>query len=105
MSARGLPTAKSYPALARFLDGYLHQDFKLEHRTARAATTAFLRDATDREVARVANDFDRFVAALASRPWDERRDALARLGGAWRPATVAELADIQAALRAAADRT
>ena len=105
MATRGLPTSKSYPALARFLDGYLHQDFKAEHRTARAATTAFIRDATDREVARVAKEFDRFMAAIASRPWDDRRDALARIGGAWRPATVAELDAIQAALRAAADRS
>lgn len=105
MPSRRLPSAKDYPALARFLDGYLHQDFKAEHRTARAATTAFIRDATDREVAQAANELDRFMDAIESRPWTGRRDAVARIGGAWRPATVAELAAIQAALRAAADRT
>ncbi|MEP6871530.1 MAG: contact-dependent growth inhibition system immunity protein [Anaerolineaceae bacterium] len=104
MPGRALPTAKQYPALARFLDGYLHQDFRLAHRTARAATTAFIRDATDHEVARVANEFDRFMEAIASHSWSERRDVLSRIGGAWRPATVPELAAIQAALRNAADR-
>ena len=104
MPPRGLPTAKQYPALARFLDGYLHQDFKLEHRTARAATTAFIRDATDREVASVASELDRFMEAVATHPWSERRDTVARVGGAWRPATIAELAAVQAALRTAADR-
>ena len=104
MPGRSRPAAGRYPALTRFLDGYLHQDFKLEHRTARAATTAFIRDATDPEVARVADEFDRFMEATASHPWSERRDGLSRLGGAWRPATVAELAAIQAAFRDAADR-
>lgn len=104
MPPRGLPTAKQYPALARFLDGYLHQDFKLEHRTARAATTAFIGDATAREVANVARELERFMEAVAKFPWSERRDAVARVGGAWRPATIAELAAVQAALRTAADR-
>lgn len=104
MPPRSLPSAKQYPALARFLDGYLHQDFKLEHRTARAAATAFIRDATDREVAGVADELDRFMEAVATHPWSERRDAVARVGGAWRPATVAELAAIQAALRSAGER-
>lgn len=103
MPGRALPTAKQYPALARFLDGYLHQDFRAEHRTARAAATAFVRDATDAEVRRVAFELDRFMAAIAERPWDERRDALSRVGGAWRPATVAELGAFHAALRRAAD--
>ncbi|MEO6396904.1 MAG: contact-dependent growth inhibition system immunity protein [Tepidiformaceae bacterium] len=103
MAAPSRPTARQYPALARFLDGYLHQDFRAEHRTARAAVTAFIRDATDAEVRRVALEFDRSMAAIADWPWDERRDALSRVGGAWRPATVAELAAIQAVLRRAAD--
>ena len=104
MPPRGLPTAKQYPALARFLDGYLHQDLKLEHRTARAATAAFIRDATAREVANVASELDRFMEAVATHPWSERRDTVARVGGAWRPASSAELAAVQAALRTAADR-
>ena len=104
MPPRGLPTAKQYPALARFLDGYLHQDFKLEHRTARAAITAFIGDATAREVANVASELDRFMEAVATHPWSERRDAVARVGGAWRPATIAELETIRAVLRAAAAR-
>lgn len=91
--------ATDYPALGRFLDGYLHQDFRTEHRTATAAATAFTRDASARELEDLIREFTRLREAITGTKPAEWQATIERIGGAWRPPTLAAVDRVIAALR------
>lgn len=94
-------TEQAYPALARFLDGYLHQDFRVVHNGLVGAAAAFVRDADVGEVAQVAKELGRLVATLEGEPVAMWRSAVAAVGGSWRPASAGEVRRLLEALEEA----
>ena len=86
--------------MAKFLDGYLHQDFRLEHRSPKAAAEAFAAAATRADVRAAADQLERFITSRAGRPKAEWQRALAAIGGAWRPASLESLNGVLEVLQA-----
>lgn len=80
-----------YPALAAFLDGYLHQEFRLVHGSARGAAQAFLHDAGPVQVNLVRAELQRLERSLDGEPLSTWRAALQELGGAWWPRSMREV--------------
>ena len=81
-----------YPALCDFLDGYLHQDFVVEHRTVAGAGAAFLRDANAAERKDLVRELRAFMTATAGLPIGRVGDLVTHeLGGSWLPASREEL--------------
>ncbi len=91
MSERGaaLDPAR-FPALRRFVRGYLHEDLAAEHGTAEAAARAFRADASPSERAEVVREWNALRAAVEPGGLVALREALAALGAAWRPRSLAE---------------
>lgn len=87
-----------FPHLAAFLAGYLHQDFVLDHQTPAGALKAFLNDAGPKDRTALAADWKAFRSAIEGAGWRETKEALAALGGAWRPDSRAALLALFAAL-------
>ena len=84
--------------LAVLLDGYLHQDFRVEYGGHEGAARAFVRDASDEERAAAASALKGFLAWAeeAERPlWQA---ALRAAGGAWRPRSLEPLREVLAIL-------
>ncbi|MCA9831167.1 MAG: hypothetical protein R3B97_04210 [Dehalococcoidia bacterium] len=77
--------------LRRLLDGYLHQDLRLEYGSAEAAAAAFARDATAAERAWARAALLRFAAWADGLDEDTWRPAWRAQGGAWRPEHAAEI--------------
>jgi len=73
--------AADYPALARFLDGYFHQDFRVEHGSA------------------VERELTRLRSAIDGTPAEEWRAIIERIGGSWRPASLASIDRVIAVMR------
>lgn len=97
------PSAADFPALARFLDGYLHQDFREEYGSAVGAAAAFTREAGFEERAAAAADLRavrRHMGGLAGDGW---RRVLPRVGGAWSPAALAQVDDVLDVLESSID--
>ena len=80
-----------FPALADFLSGYLHQDFRLAHELPVDAYRAYRMDASTREMAALLRESRTFLDLTAKQSWPMMRDAFAKLGGAWRPPSRAAL--------------
>ncbi len=97
MSVR--PLGRSYAALARFLDGYLHQDFRIEHRSAAGAARAFARVASEREQRDVVRQLRRFIDSADEKSPAEWQHALTGIGGAWRPDSLDDLRALLPILR------
>lgn len=91
--------AADYPALARFLDGYFHQDFRVEHGSAARAAAAFVQDASETERAAVERELTRLRSAIDGTPAEEWRAIIERIGGSWRPASLASIDRVIAVLR------
>ena len=89
---------EKYPGLARFLDGYLHQDFRDGYGSARAAAETFLDEATVPERRRIRAETRVLRRALEGRPLAEWRDALLEIGGAWWPQSMREVERVLAIL-------
>ena len=83
--------AAEFPALAEFLPGYLHEDFRSEYGSAAEALRAFCREASGEEVRALAAEWKRFRKMLVGKGLPEVQSALQTLGGAWRPQSEAEL--------------
>lgn len=98
MSAR-----RRYPALARFLDGYFHQDFAIEHGDPVGAARAFVRDASPAERASAARDLTRFIEIASGQLAGEWRSQLGGLGGAWHPRSLGVLRTVLAILNGSQD--
>ena len=83
--------AAQYPRLREFFSAYLHEDFQDEYGSAAGAATAFCVDASVEEVRETREEWTKLRTSLAGRPISELREALQKLGGAWRPRDENEL--------------
>lgn len=95
---------RGYAALARFLDGYLHQDFKAEHEDAAGAARAFARDAKPAEVAKVVAQLRAFRSWADDVKTETWRERLAALGGAYWPRSPVAFTELAEAMERAAAR-
>lgn len=89
----------AYPHLGRFLDRYLHRDFRALYETQNGAARVFRSEASADEVARVLAELEEFLAWAETVPTHAWQAALAELGGAWRPRTLGPLRALLGALR------
>ena len=90
-----------FPSLAGFLRGYLHEDFAEVHGSARDATAAFCRDATQDERRELAQELSALVKVAASlSPRDLRRFVTRDLGSRWEPASAEQLTELLEMIRA-----
>ncbi len=76
---------ESFPTLAQFVGGYLHQDFTLDYKTPGEALVAFLREASAAERAQFRAEAARFIKESTHLAWTDVRQAFESLGGAWSP--------------------
>jgi hypothetical protein len=83
-----------YPALLEFVPAYLHQDFGEEYGSAAEAVAAFLTDASEDEILRVKDEWQRLHQVLGDGSLREWQAALRRLGGAWQPQSVEEVQSV-----------
>ena len=77
--------APDYPQLRQFFEGYLHEDFVLEHRSPERALRAFESDASPAELRRFRAEAKRLLARVESEELDDIRELLAKLGSRWAP--------------------
>ena len=77
--------AAPYPRLRDFFSAYLHEDFQDEYGSAAGAATAFCTDGSINEVRETREEWAKLRQSLADWPIPELREALQKLGGAWRP--------------------
>jgi len=85
----------AFVALRAFFSGYLHQDFRDEYESAGAAASAFCREAAPDQLATVLREWSQWRKLLASASSEEIAVAIRRLGGAWQPASSADLDQIE----------
>jgi hypothetical protein len=85
------PSPRSFPALAAFLSGYLHEDFALDYRTPDGARRAFEKDASDKERRALRDETKRFRDLTKDWARNDRLAAFTGLGAAWLPASDGEL--------------
>ncbi len=90
----------SWSHLRSLLDGYLHQDFVVEHGSAVAAVRAALADARGADATAVSSEWRSFLNITSGMDVETRARVLRELaGGAWAPATAAEFEEVSAELR------
>lgn len=82
---KGEVPVPDFSGLALLLDGYFHQDFRIEHGDHESAARAFAREASAAERARATAALKRFLAWAETVPVDVWQEALTRAGGSWRP--------------------
>ncbi len=83
--------ASRFPELRRVFEGYLHEDFLLQHATAAAAIQAFHADASAAEQRRFRDEARRFLAATSALDFTQVQRLVARLGSRWTPDSREEL--------------
>ncbi len=83
--------ASRFPALRRVFEGYLHEDFLVEHGSAAAAVRAFTADASPSERRLFRDEARRFLAATSALEFGQVQRLVARLGSRWVPDSRAEL--------------
>ena len=81
------------------LDGYFHQDFRVEHGTHEAAARAFAGEASPAERAAAREALEAFIAWAEKVPRDRWQDALGAAGGSWRPRSLGPLREVLEQLR------
>lgn len=81
----------AYDRLGQFLDRYLHQDFRAEYVTHKAAARAFRANASPVEVAAVLEELETFLAWAETVPTHEWQAVWATLGGRWNPRSIGPL--------------
>ena len=86
-----------YPQLRQFFEGYLHEDFVQEHKSAEGALRAFEADASAAELRRFRAEAKRLLARVESEELDKIRELLATLGSAWAPRSRAAVVKLLAA--------
>lgn len=94
-----VPSPERFPHLRAFLDGYLHQDFTLDHKTPGAALRAFMSDASAQERDALRQDWRAFLNACDGVSWRDLRAAFSHLGGAWQPGSRSALLALFEALK------
>ena len=75
----------AFSELKRVFAGYLHEDFVIEHGSARGALHAFLADAAPAEVRRLRREARRLLDKAATLDDRALHDLVAQLGGRWTP--------------------
>ncbi|MPZ18724.1 MAG: hypothetical protein GEV06_12530 [Luteitalea sp.] len=84
-----------FPELTQVLQGYLHEDFGIEHGSAHEAIAAYRADASDEERARFNREVGRFLRMVHGARISAIRRILARdFRSAWAPRSVAELRSV-----------
>ncbi|MGH9158804.1 MAG: contact-dependent growth inhibition system immunity protein [Vicinamibacteraceae bacterium] len=82
----------AFPELTHAFQGYLHEDFSIEHGSAREAIAAYKAEASDEERARFGREAVRFVSMVRGTRISAVRRVLAReFRSAWSPRSMAEL--------------
>jgi hypothetical protein len=90
----------SWAHLRSLLDGYLHQDFTVEHGSAAEAVQAWLLGARREDAMEVSSEWRSFLNVTAGMDVESRARALRDLaGGAWAPADGHEFESVSALLR------
>ena len=96
MSLKG-PSGWSH--LRSVLDGYLHQDFVVEHGSASRAVEAWLAEARRGDAMAVSSEWRSFLNVTAGMDVETRARALREFaGGAWAPANVPEFEAVSTVL-------
>ncbi|MGB7219481.1 MAG: contact-dependent growth inhibition system immunity protein [Vicinamibacterales bacterium] len=91
-----------FAALASFLKGYLHEDFREVHGSVRAAAAAFCADANLDERRQLARELATLARIGANRPVRDLRRFITRdLGSRWEPASRSEISTLHDLIRAA----
>ncbi len=88
----------SFDGLALLLDGYLHEDFRTEFGDHEPAARAFASEASPEELVAASEALTAFVGWAESRDARDWQAALTRIGGAWRPRSLAPLHEVLAIL-------
>jgi hypothetical protein len=85
-------SAASFPALRRFLRGYLHEDWAEDYDSAAQAAQQFCEDADREEWQQVLREWQAFQKQVKGQPLREVNRLLQeKLGGAWEVQSAAEL--------------
>jgi len=88
-----------YPALRDFLRGYLHEDTRSEHGTARAAAEAFVSESDQPALEAVQAEWQALLREVTKDPLDAINDRLQELGCRWVFRNRQELEELTGALR------
>ena len=80
-----------FPELRRVFEGYLHEDFLVEHGSAAAAVKAFDADASAVERRMFRDEARRFLAATSALEFSQVQRIVTRLGSRWIPDSRADL--------------
>ena len=84
-----------FEELGVLLDGYFHEDFRLEHGSHEAAARAFVREASEGERDNVRKSLDAFLSWAEGVERETWQAALRRAGGAWRPRSLGPLREVR----------
>ena len=96
-------SASRFPALRALLRGYLHEDYAAEHGSAEGAVRAFCKEASPREVEKLAEEWRRLSVNTASWTVADIGSLLTKdFGGAWMPESRQELTRLFQVIRSAA---
>jgi hypothetical protein len=91
--------ASEFKTLAAFLQGYLHQDFREEHKTPKAALKAYCRAAAPGEIKRLRAESARFLRESKAWPFSAVQETLRRaFHCGWLPRRRADLIRLLAVL-------
>ena len=78
--------ASDFKVLAAFLQGYLHQDFLVDHKTPLGALAAFRREAAPEEVTELKSEIERFLEGSRILPFATvQRIFTGELHSGWMP--------------------
>ena len=84
-----------FEELGVLLDGYFHEDFRMEHGSHEAAARAFVREASEDERDNVRKGLDAFLTWAEGVERETWQAALRRAGGAWRPRSLGPLREVR----------
>jgi hypothetical protein len=87
-----------FPRLREFARGYLHQDVLREYGSAVAAAKAYLADLNEEERQEVRAEAQRLLVLAQKGSLKESKEALGKLGAAWRAMEKKGFSDVLLAL-------
>lgn len=88
-----------YDHFGKFLDGYLHEDFRAQYETHKGAARAFREEAAAEDVAAVLAELEAFLGWAETVPTRVWQAELTGLGGRWKPRSMGPLRGLVGALR------
>jgi hypothetical protein len=93
-------SAGTFPALRRFLRGYLHEDWREDYESSSEAAQQFCEDASADEREDVAREWEAFRQRTKNLSLPAISELLSKqLGAAWRPETSDQIEAISAVFR------